>query len=583
MKKCFLLAVALFFATGMVHAQQTTTNKAKPRTKAKAKPTTPRANAEIKALREALDTQQQQIQQLRDEVQKRDVNLQQIQQQLTALQTTAAQAQRTAETATTNGQDTAARLTQVQTTVADLSATETKSAAAMQKAEKRISDVEQPAQIHFRGITITPGGFLAANTVFRLHNENADVLDTYGNIPFSGTANSHLSEFRFTARHSRVSLMFEGKIHDWKATGYYEMDFEGAAPTANQVQTNSFQPRIRHAWAQVAMKNGLSFQGGQAWSLLTANRKGISPTTVYIPLTISASYNVGHTYARQTSFRVTKDFNDKAWVAFAVENSETVLGAQLPSGTFSGFVGNFNTTAPGNGFAAGTSTNLGPDLIAKVAFEPGWGHYEIKALGRFFRDRFTATGAPSSSVHTDVTGGGGLGFGIILPVIAKKFDLVLNGIGGRGIGRYGTANGSDVTVRPNGTIVPILSYQTLVGFELHPTSKWDFWLYGGNEYFGRAAYVASSGTALIPVGYGSPLNNLSGCASETAGATCQAQNRDVWQVQPGFWYRIWSGKEGTVQYGMSYSYVHRRPWAGTGGKPVGINNIVMTSFRYYLP
>ncbi len=583
MKKCFLLAVALFFATGMVHAQQTTTNKAKPRTKAKAKPTTPRANAEIKALREALDTQQQQIQQLRDEVQKRDANLQQIQQQLTALQTTAAQAQRTAETATTNGQDTAARLTQVQTTVADLSATETKSAAAMQKAEKRISDVEQPAQIHFRGITITPGGFLAANTVFRLHNENADVLDTYGNIPFSGTANSHLSEFRFTARHSRVSLMFEGKIHDWKATGYYEMDFEGAAPTANQVQTNSFQPRIRHAWAQVAMKNGLSFQGGQAWSLLTANRKGISPTTVYIPLTISASYNVGHTYARQTSFRVTKDFNDKAWVAFAVENSETVLGAQLPSGTFSGFVGNFNTTAPGNGFAAGTSTNLGPDLIAKVAFEPGWGHYEIKALGRFFRDRFTATGAPSSSVHTDVTGGGGLGFGIILPVIAKKFDLVLNGIGGRGIGRYGTANGSDVTVRPNGTIVPILSYQTLVGFELHPTSKWDFWLYGGNEYFGRAAYVASSGTALIPVGYGSPLNNLSGCASETAGATCQAQNRDVWQVQPGFWYRIWRGKEGTVQYGMSYSYVHRRPWAGTGGKPVGINNIVMTSFRYYLP
>lgn len=63
----------------------------------------------------------------------------------------------------------------------------------------------------------------------------------------------------------------------------------------------------------------------------------------------------------------------------------------------------------------------------------------------------------------------------------------------------------------------------------------------------------------------------------------------MWQIQPGFWYRFWKGKEGTVQYGMSYSYVHRRAWAGTVGtsvgvsNPVGINNIVMTSLRYYFP
>jgi len=142
-----------------------------------------------------------------------------------------------------------------------------------------------------------------------------------------------------------------------------------------------------------------------------------------------------------------------------------------------------------------------------------------------------------------------------------------------------------VTLRPNGTIVPILSYQALVGLELHPTPTWDLWVYGGNEYFGRSAYRTTTGTppTTIGVGYGSPLINLSGCVTEAAGATCNAQNRDVWQVQPGFWYRIWRGKEGTLQYGMSYSYVHRRPWAGTGSRPVGINNIVMTSFRYYFP
>src|SRR5712692_3982450 len=586
MRKCLLLTVALLFAAGMVDAQQATTNRVKPKTGTKAKRPTQAANSEIKALREALAAQQLQILQLRDEAQKRDAAWQQWEQQLNALQLKAAQAQSAADAAATSSQNTAVTLTQVQTTVADLQTIETSTATKIQAEEKRLSEVEQPLQIHFRGITITPGGFLAANTVFRLHNENADVLDTYGNVPFSGTANTHLSEFRFTARHSRISLLFEGKIHDWKASGYYEMDFEGAAPTATEVQTNSFQPRIRQLWAQVQMNNGVSFQGGQAWSLLTTNRRGISPTTLFIPLTLSASYNVGHTYARQASFRVTKNFNEKVWLAFAVENPETVLSVQQQPTTPNlfanvfGFSGNANTLTPSSGFvpnATGISTDLAPDLIAKVAFEPGWGHYEIKALGRLFRDRLGGS--------NNVTRGGGLGFGVILPVIAKKFDFVIQGLGGRGIGRYGTANGSDVTLRPNCTIVPILSYQELAGLELHPAPKLDLWLYAGNEYFGRSAYTTTSGTTTIGVGYGSPLNSLSGCSLETPLSTqpCNAQNRDVWQVQPGFWYRIWRGKEGTLQYGMSYSYVHRRPWAGTGSRPVGINNIIMTSFRYYFP
>src|SRR2546426_9173558 len=58
-------------------------------------------------------------------------------------------------------------------------------------------------------------------------------LSLHDALPIS---NSRLSEFRFTARHSRISLGLEGKIHDWKAAGYYEMDFEGAAPTATEVQ-----------------------------------------------------------------------------------------------------------------------------------------------------------------------------------------------------------------------------------------------------------------------------------------------------------------------------------------------------------
>jgi len=130
--------------------------------------------------------------------------------------------------------------------------------------------------------------------------------------------------------------------------------------------------------------------------------------------------------------------------------------------------------------------------------------------------------------------------------------------------------------------MPVMGYLVSGGIETHPRPKLDFYLYGGNEYFGRSAYLSSTGKG---VGYGSPLNVLSGCNVEvpTSSQLCNSQNRDTWEVTPGFWYRIWKGKEGTVQYGMSYAYVHRKAWAGVGGNPTAVENIVMTSFRYYLP
>ena len=38
------------------------------------------------------------------------------------------------------------------------------------------------------------------------------------------------------------------------------------------------------------------------------------------------------------------------------------------------------------------STNLAPDMIVKLAYDsPKLGHYEVKGLGRFFRDRVVPT------------------------------------------------------------------------------------------------------------------------------------------------------------------------------------------------
>jgi len=122
------------------------------------------------------------------------------------------------------------------------------------------------------------------------------------------------------------------------------------------------------------------------------------------------------------------------------------------------------------------------------------------------------------------------------------------------------------------------------GLEFHPKPKLDLFVYGGDEYYGRASYI--NPVTLGPAGYGSPLVNNTNCRLEiipTGGAACGAQNKNIWEGTAGFWYRIYRGPYGTLQYGMQYEYLNRSTWSGTGGAPRGIENVVLTSVRFILP
>ena len=46
---------------------------------------------------------------------------------------------------------------------------------------------------------------------------------------------------------------------------------------------------------------------------------------------------------------------------------------------------------------------------------------------------------------------------------------------------------------------------------------------------------------------------------------------------------VYSGPKGKLQYGLAYGYLERTAWVGTGGTPHATNNLVYTSFRYYIP
>src|SRR5262249_30326207 len=79
---------------------------------------------------------------------------------------------------------------------------------------------EEPTSFHFKGLTLTPGGFLEGTMLVRTRNENADIANTYSAIPLNGSSNAKLSEFRGTARNSEFSLLVRGTAGRTKLKGY---------------------------------------------------------------------------------------------------------------------------------------------------------------------------------------------------------------------------------------------------------------------------------------------------------------------------------------------------------------------------
>ena len=560
----------------------TTTTKAK-RHKAAHKAKGPSVEEQLEELRKSIQDQNQQIQSLQQQVQQRDGTIQQLQQSVTRAQSAATQAQQAASTTASQNQQ---QLQSVQTDLADLKTVTTNSMTTLQETQKRITDAENPTALHYKGVTITPGGFIAAETMWRQHNESADIISSFNGIPYDGSPQTQLSEFRFTGRQSRVSLLAEGKLGNVKLSGYWETDFLGAAPTANENQSNSFNLRQRQLFGQAAFNNGWTVSAGQMWSLWSSDKKGIENRQEWVPATIEAQYVVGYDFARLAEFRVTKNFHNKVWFAAAIDNPEMLnpsCPVACPAGVF-GF-GNGPTGAPGSALSSTTSTDFGPDILAKVAFEPGWGHYEIKGLMRVFRDKIPGT--PTVPTYEDKTLGGGIGANAILPVVPKKADLILQAAWGQGIGRYSDSTNVDVTLAQDGAIIPLKQAQVLAGLELHPTSKLDWYFYGGDEYTGRNWQLGTDGKAY---GYGSPLADNTGCTQTYAGsAKCQANFRNLQEATTGFWYRFYKGPMGTMQFGAQYEWIHKNTWNGEltaapyPWSPKANEGIVMTSFRYVIP
>jgi hypothetical protein len=438
--------------------------------------------------------------------------------------------------------------------------------------------------------TVTLGGFLASEGLYRSRNEGADIGSTFSGIPFPSTNTAHTSELRFSARQSRLSILVQGNADSNTHLAFYgEFDFMAGPGSANSNESNSYSPRIRNLYGTVDWDaEGIELLAGQNWSLLTLNSHGITPRNEVPTTTIDAQYSVGFNWARQPQIRVVKNFDHQVWLALSVENPQTTFAGGPGAGTITGLnvVDSIAGSSEFDKAATTLSLNHVPDVIGKVAWEPMIGdsqplHIEAFGLYRSFYDRIEVTsaanalGLPVGNNNSNVSGGG-FGGSIAWSAIPKVLDLQITGMTGTGIGRYGSGQLPDVTIRPNGQLAPIRETTALLGVTWHATPMLDIYAYAGQE--AEQPKYFNVGTSHL--GIGNPAVVTTGCAIELGSCSVNLQAEN--QINGGFWWKIYQGKFGSFRYGMQYSYTHLDSFAGAGGIHAPTDDsMVFTSIRYY--
>lgn len=521
-----------------------------------------------KALLDQIQAMQAELNELRSEVHQQTAAQVSTQQQATAAQSQAAAVQA----------QVAAVQTQIASTPAPVSEKQVNTQIANAFEKEHHND-----KFYFKGITITPGGFLELAGIYRDHFQGNDISSSFA-VNFPNARQYYQHEGRFTARQSRVSFLAQGNVNkSVVASMYGEFDFQGAAQTANSNQSDSYNPRIRNLYGTLDWNRGtygLHLLAGQNWSLLTMQSKGITPRAEVTPPQIDAQYIPGFAWARQPGIRLTADFMDhKLWFAVAAENPQnnTVTSANPVSLTGSppaAATTQVSGTTGGTGFDALNNNSFSdvPDFIAKAAYEDTIGghtvHIEGFGIVRTFNERLL-TPAPATNHSVSPFGYGG---SINLQVVPKLIDVQFSGFGGKGIGRYGSAGLPDVAYSADGRIHPLKEFMLLGGVTVHPTKALDLYGFAGEEQESLTKYAPN---------FGSLATSNAGCFVE--GGSCSQNTRRIRQVTFGFWDKFYQGSFGRAQWGIQYSYTQRQLFEGAGynGYPQVGNSMGFLSFRYY--
>lgn len=437
---------------------------------------------------------------------------------------------------------------------------------------------DAPLSIRFGNGSLTPGGWVDFTAYYRSTDVGSGLGTSFASIPFNNTVTGGLSETRFTAQSSRITLRADELFGATKVFGYAEADFNGYLPSNAYVSTNSDTLRLRVYFTDLSRKRW-ELLGGQSWSLLTPNRVGVSPflSEIYNTLHLDTNYQVGLTYARQTQLRVVYHFTDNVALGLSAENPDQYSGSAATYPTlFSNTETDVNSSS---GSGGGTATpTLHPDVIAKLSADAGWGgrkwHFESAGLLTSVAILTPASVTKTTSFKDEREGGGISGVANL--EVVKNLHLILTGFWSDGGGRYIGGLGPGFVVAQNGsktapfTAQLVHSGSGIAAVEWQATKHTVFSATYSGAYFDRVFSTDPSTGTLVGYGFKGSANTNNRALQEGTFAT-----------QTTLWKRAGYG---SVQVITQSSYITRSPWYVASGTPKDAHVFAgYANLRYVLP
>lgn len=417
----------------------------------------------------------------------------------------------------------------------------------------------------------TPLGFLDFTAVYRNVLNGGDIGTSFGSFPYSNTAAAKLSETRFSAKNSRIGLRVDSTVGDTKVLGYLETDFLGNQPTNINVASNSDTLRMRVYFVDLT-HGQWEFLAGQDWSMLTPNRKGISPipSDIFFTQDVDTNYQVGLVWGRTPQIRAVYHVTDAWTIGLSAENPDQYVGGgvTLPS--------NFTATQVDQGSNGTATPNVIPDLIGKIAFDAKFGdlpfHADAAALYRYFK---VNTFVPANGIDSNATANGYGGSVNMSIGVLPNLLLIENAFASKGGGRYiSTGLAPDFIVNPPDStgvdsLSTVYSYAGMLGFEWDATKATKIYGYYGLAHIGKKIGVTSTGSL---VGYGFPTSSTT-------------NNKTIDEYTIGWAQTLWKNPSyGDLKFLAQLSYLDRKPWYIAPGSPSDAHiSMLYMDIRYDLP
>jgi len=268
---------------------------------------------------------------------------------------------------------------------------------------------------------VTVGGRIKVDAVYNSRTGGGSSNSNRGDLSFAPGAipldrSGKQDQFNFSARETRLWATAQVPTENATLGAYVEMDFFSSDDSGNEKVSNSYVPRVRHAYVNYG-----DFSAGQTWSTFM--------NVSAFPDMNDTGGPAGIINIRQPMLRYQ---HDGGWGRFylALEQPESTL-----------------TTSAGDRVA--TDDEQYPDMVGKLEFSGDWGTWSLAGLVRQVR-------IDMGTGNSDTSWGGGISTSGRINTMGTdnlRFALTY----GNAVGRYLSLNGFDDGILSAGNDIDLTS------------------------------------------------------------------------------------------------------------------------------